>query len=71
MKMKEVKSVTWSKLAEIKTNARTPKGIYRVICEEFGNDFFEDVSEVLGAISDGYIQICDDGIIVWGAWKEK
>ena len=71
MKMNEVKSVTWSKLAEIKTNAKTPKGIYNVLCEEFGNDFFEDVPAVLDAISDGYIQICDDGIIVWGAWKEK
>ena len=67
MKMNDVKSVTWSKLAKIKTNARTPKGIYRVLCEEFGNDFCEDVSEVLDAISDGYIQICDDGIIVWSS----
>ena len=67
MKMKEVTSVTWSKMAEIKTKAKTPFGIYRVLCEEFGNDFCEDVSEVLDAISDGYIQICDDGIIVWSS----
>ena len=71
MKMNEVKSVTWSKMAEIKTNARTPKGIYRVICKEFGNDFFEDVPAVVYAISHGYIQVCEDGIIVWGKWKEK
>ena len=71
MKMKEVTSVTWSKMAEIKTNARTPKGIYRVICKEFGVDFCEDVPAVLDAISDGYIQVCEDGIIVWGAWKKK
>ena len=67
MKMNEVKSVTWSKLAEIKTNAKTPKGIYNVLCEEFGVDFCEDVPAVLDAISDGYIQICEDGIIVWGS----
>ena len=71
MKMNEVKSVTWSKLAEIKTNARTPKDIYEVINKEFDVDFFEDVSAVVYAISDGNIQVCDDGIIVWGAWKEK
>ncbi len=65
MKMNEVKSRTWSKMAEIKTNASTPKGIYNVLCKEFGVDFFEDVSAVLDAISDGYIQICEDGIIVW------
>ena len=71
MKMNEVRSATWRKLAEIKTNARTPKGVYNVLCEEFGNDFFEDVSEVLAAISEGNIQVCDDGIIIWGSWKEK
>ena len=71
MKMKEVKSVTWTKMAEIKTNAKTPKGIYNVICKEFDVDFCEDVSAVVDAISDGYIQVCEDGIIVWGAWKEK
>ena len=65
MKMNEVKSVTWRKLAEIKTNEKTPMGIYKVLCEEFGVDFYEDVSAVVDAIADGYIQICDDGIIVW------
>ena len=68
MKMDEAKSRTWTKLAEIKTSAKTPEGIYKVLCEEFGNDFFEDVSAVADAISDGYIQICEDGIIIWGAW---
>jgi hypothetical protein len=71
MKMNDVKSATWSKLAEIKTTAKTPKGIYNVLCEEFGVDFCEDVPAVLDAISDGNIQICEDGIIVWGEWKEK
>ena len=69
MKMNEVNSVTWSK-AKIKTNAKTPKGIYEAICKEFGVDFYEDVSVVVYAIRDGYIQICEDGIIVWGSWKE-
>ena len=71
MKMNDVSSVTWTKTAEIKTNARTPKGIYNVLCKEFGVDFYEDVSAVLAAISDGYIQVCEDGIIVWASWKEK
>ena len=70
MKMNEVKSVTWSKLAGIKTSEKTPNGIYNVICKEFGVDFYEDVSAVVDAISDGYIQVCEDGIIVWGSWKE-
>ena len=70
MKMNEVKSVTWRRIAEIKTNAKTPKDIYEAICKEFGVDFYEDVSAVVDAISDGYIQVCEDGIIVWGSWKE-
>ena len=70
MKMNEVKSVTWSKLAEIKTNARTPKGIYEVISKEFGVDFYKDISDVVYSINHGYIQVCEDGIIVWGKWKE-
>ena len=65
MKMNGVKSVTWSKLAEIKTNAKTPKGIYNVLCKEFGVGFYEDVFAVADAISKGYLQICEDGIIVW------
>lgn len=67
MKMNEVKSVTWSKLAEIKTKAKTPMGIYKVICKEFDVDLYEDVFAVADAIVDGYIQVCDDGIIIWGS----
>ena len=70
MKMNEVKSVTWTKLAEIKTTEKTIMGIYKVICKEFGVDFCEDVSAVADAIREGYIEIADDGIIVWGSWKE-
>ena len=65
--MSEVKSRTWTKMAEIKTSAKTLMGIYKTICEEFGVDFYEDVLDVSDAISDGYIQICDDGIIIWMA----
>ena len=65
MKMNEVKSATWTKLAEIKTNAKTPMEVYNVLCREFGVDFYEDVFDVTAAILEDYIQICDDGIIVW------
>lgn len=68
MKMNEVKSVTWSKLAEISTNDFSVDGITRAINEEFGEPLFDDI---LTAIADGYIQVCEDGIIVWGEWKEK
>ena len=62
MKMNEVKSVTWSKIAEIPTDDFTIEGIARAINKEFGEQMFDDILE---AIADGYIQICDDGIIVW------
>ena len=67
MKMNEVKSRTWTKMAEIKTDAKTPMDIYKVLCEEFGVDFYEDVLDVADAINEGYIQICEDGIIIWMA----
>ena len=67
MKMNEVKSVTWTKMAEIETSEKTMKGIYKVLCKEFGDDYYEDVLDVADAISDGYIQVCDDGIIVWAS----
>ena len=70
MKMNEAKSRTWTKLAEIKTTEKTLTGIYKVLCKEFGVDFYEDFSAVADAIRGGYIQVCDDGIIVWGSWKE-
>ena len=65
MKMKDVKSITWSKVAEVKTRAKTAKGIYKVLCREFGVDFYENALVVEASIKDGYIEICDDGIIVW------
>ena len=65
MKMNEVKSATWTKLAEIKTSEKTLMGIYKALCKEFGEAFYEDVLDVADAINYGNIQVCDDGIIVW------
>ena len=62
MKMNEVKSVTWSKMAEIPTDDFSIEGIASAINKEFGEQMFDDIIE---AIVDGNIQICDDGIIVW------
>ena len=67
MKMNEVKSVTWSKLAEIPTDDFSIEGITEAINDEFSELFFDDILE---AIADGAIQVCEDGIIVWGSWKE-
>lgn len=67
MKMADIKSVTWSKVAEIPTDDFTTEGIARAINEEFGEPMFDDILE---AIADGCIEICDDGLIVWGSWKE-
>ena len=62
MKMNEVKSVTWTKMAEIPTDDFSIAGIRRAINKEFGEQMFDDILE---AIADGYIQVCDDGIILW------
>ena len=64
MKMNEVKSVTWTKIAEIPTDDFTIEGISRAINKEFGEPFVEDILE---AIEAGYIEIAEDGIIVWGS----
>ena len=67
MKMNEAKSRTWTKMAEIPTDDFSIEGIASAINKEFGEMLFEDVQQ---EIANGYIQICDDGIIVWGSWKE-
>ena len=66
MKMNEVKSITWTKMAEIPTTDFSVEGIARAINDEFGEMFiaFEDILE---AIADGTIQVCEDGIIVWSS----
>ena len=60
--MAEITSRTWTKIAEIPTDDISVDGITRAINKEFGEPFFEDIEN---AIADGYIQICDDGIIIW------
>ena len=67
MKMADITSRTWTKVAEIPTDDLSVEGISRAINKEFGEPFVEDILE---AIADGNIQVCDDGIIVWGSWKE-
>ena len=62
MKMNEVKSGTWSKMAEIATDDFSIDGIIEAIDKEFGEQIFDDI---LNALSEGYIEIADDGIIVW------
>ena len=62
MKMADIKSRTWKKMAEIPTDDFSIEGIASAINEEFGEQMFDDILE---AIADGYIQVCDDGIILW------
>lgn len=67
MKMTEITSRTWTKVAEIKTSAKTLTDLYKVICKEFDVDLYEDEVAVANAIVEGYIQVCDDGIIIWAS----
>ena len=62
MKMADIKSRTWSKVAEIPMDDFTDEGIASAINKEFGEMLFEDVRQ---EIAEGNIQVCDDGIIVW------
>ena len=62
MKMNECTSRPWSEMAEIPTDDLSIEGIASAINKAFGEQMFDDILE---AIADGYIQVCDDGIIVW------
>lgn len=62
MRMNDVRSITWTKIAEIPTDDFSIDGIAKAINEVFGEPFPVDIGE---AIAEGYIQICDDGIILW------
>ena len=64
MKMADIKSRTWKKVVAIPTDDFSIAGIRRAINEEFGVMWFEDIEN---AIADGYIEICEDGIIIWMA----
>ena len=62
MKMAEITSRTWTKIAEIPTDDFSINGILMAINKEFGEPMFDDIFD---ALSEGYIEIADDGIIVW------
>lgn len=62
MKMAEITSRTWPKIAEIPTDDFSIEGIASAINKEFGEPIFDDILE---AIADDYIQVCEDGIIIW------
>ena len=62
MKMADITSRTWSKMAEIPTDDFSIEGIAIAINKEFGEILFEDVRQ---EIAEGNIQICEDGIIIW------
>lgn len=64
MKMTDITSRTWTKLTEIKTDDFTDEGIAIAINKEFGEMLFEDVKQ---EIANGYIEICEDGIIIWAS----
>jgi hypothetical protein len=62
MTMNECTSRTWTKMAEIPTDDLSVEGIAEAINKEFGEPFVRDILEL---IAEGYIQVCEDGIIVW------
>ena len=62
MTMANITSKTWTKVAEIPTDDFTTEGIARAINKEFGEMLFEDVRQ---EIANGYVEIADDGIIIW------
>ena len=62
MKMNECTSRTWTKVAEIPTDDLSVEGIASAINKEFGEPFVRDILEL---IAEGYIQVCEDGIIIW------
>ena len=62
--MKETTSNTWTKLAEIETTDFSHENIFNLICETFGEEIFE-LGEIANAIKSRFIEICEDGFIVW------
>jgi hypothetical protein len=61
--MKETTSTTWKKLAEIETKDFTSQGILEALTNDGLDDF--TIDEVESMIKNGWIEICEDGIIVW------
>lgn len=64
MRMQEITSSTWTKVAEIATTDSSIEAIAEAINKEFGEPMFDNIEL---AIKHGYIEICDDGIIIWAS----
>lgn len=65
MKMNEITSKTWQKIAEIKTENFNPGSLLSTINSFFGYSFYEDADEIKANIKEGFVEICDDGVIIW------
>lgn len=64
MKMSECTSRTWTKVAEIPTNDFSLQAIEKAIIDTFGEPITDDIEK---AIKESYIEICEDGFVVWVA----
>lgn len=62
----EKKRCNYSALIEIKTKAKTEKGVFRVLKKNIDEDFYEnDDEELHNLINSEWVTVCKDGIIVW------
>ena len=62
--MRKTNSQTWTKLVEIKTKARTIKGICNAINKFYGEEFYEP-DQIEKCIKDGWIEVCSDGVVLF------
>lgn len=65
MKMAQITSRTWFKLAEIPTEDFTTEGIIESLEHEFGEEYSEE--DIIELIQTGYLELCDDGLIYWAS----
>lgn len=65
MDMKDKTSTTWKKLFEIKTRAKTDRGIIKAI--KRSTDFFAEMTEEEQTefVQSEWCEVFDDGIIIW------
>lgn len=61
VKMIDLKSKTWKKLAEIECDTSSPNSICESIAEVIGGS----VSDAASMIKDGWAEICEDGVVIW------
>lgn len=61
VKMSDLKSKTWKKLAEIECDTGSPNRICEAIAEAMGCS----MSDAASMIKDGWAEICEDGIVIW------